>query len=368
MKKIVLTIFAFALAGSLMARSGSNSTGKKDSLLTQTPSCEDSLSSSVVAISNETKDPVKDSTLQSYIVPVQSNYANTEADEDSLFFASNDFYNEFDTEHIHSFNLSADNFKDTTCISLVDQNSCGYVHPFNGYVTSGFGPRRMGYHLGIDIKLEVGDTVVCAFDGKVRIARRSSSYGNVVVVRHNNGLETYYAHLSAINVEVGQYIKAGESIGLGGNTGHSTGSHLHFEVRFKGHPLNPSELISFTENRTVCNQLEISSANFEYLKEFKKFTEARKYRRYKHKKRGRYAYAKKGKKKARTGSKYATQAKAKKTAVVKKVSHASNTVKKKAAPKKSTTVAARSAKTTRPAKNTQASASKSAKSRVIARR
>ncbi len=361
-----------------MAHSGSNASGKKDSLLTQTPSCQDSISSSlalascednILVVTDDSKDPVKDSTLRSYVVPVPSANGSVEADEDSLFFASNDFYNEFDTEHIHSFNLSADNFKDTTCISLLDENSCGYVHPFNGYVSSDFGPRRMGYHLGIDIKLEVGDTVACAFDGKVRIARRSPSYGNVVVVRHNNGLETYYAHLSAINVEVGQYLKAGDPIGLGGNTGHSTGSHLHFEVRFKGHPLNPNELISFTENRAVCSQLEICSSNFEYLKELKKYTEARKHRRYKHKKRSRYAYAKKGKKRGSTSKQHTVQAKAKKvstskkTNVVVKKSTGSSTIKKNG-----TVATARSAKSTHSSRTTQASASKSAKSKVIAKR
>ncbi|MCE9539018.1 MAG: peptidoglycan DD-metalloendopeptidase family protein, partial [Bacteroidetes bacterium] len=104
----------------------------------------------------------------------------------------------------------------------------------------------------------------------VRIAKKSKSYGSVVVIRHSNGLETYYAHLSKINVEVGQEVYAGEIIGLGGNTGHSRGSHLHFEVRYLGHPINPTEIISFTDHKLVVDTLCISKRTFNYVCEAKK--------------------------------------------------------------------------------------------------
>ncbi|MES2590405.1 MAG: M23 family metallopeptidase [Bacteroidota bacterium] len=192
--------------------------------------------------------------------------------EDSLeSLPAFDLYCGFDTVNMHSvkFNIEslADDVKE---IALYDKNSCGYVHPFSGKVTSGFGPRKKRYHYGADIDLETGDCVVAAFDGKVRIAKLSKSYGNVIVIRHSNGLETYYAHLSKINVEVGEEIFAGQTIGLGGNTGRSRGSHLHFEVRYLGHPINPTELISFTEHKLVADTLCLSKKTFDYVAEAKK--------------------------------------------------------------------------------------------------
>ncbi|MDO9185101.1 MAG: M23 family metallopeptidase [Bacteroidia bacterium] len=188
-----------------------------------------------------------------------------------ISFPSSDLYCGWDTINTHSIKFDIESLKeDTKEIALYDKNSCGYVHPFSGNVTSGFGPRKRRFHYGADIDLETGDAVGSAFDGKVRIARKSKSYGSVVVIRHSNGLETYYAHLSKINVEVGQEVFAGEIIGLGGNTGHSRGSHLHFEVRYLGHPINPTEIISFTDQRLVADTFCISKKTFNYVCEAKK--------------------------------------------------------------------------------------------------
>lgn len=191
---------------------------------------------------------------------------------DSLIsFPAYDLYCGWDTINTHSIKFDIESLKDNTKeIALYDKNSCGYVHPFSGNVTSGFGPRKRRFHYGADIDLETGDAVGSAFDGKVRIAKKSKSYGSVVVIRHSNGLETYYAHLSKINVEVGQEVYAGEIIGLGGNTGHSRGSHLHFEVRYLGHPINPTEIISFTDHKLVVDTLCISKRTFNYVCEAKK--------------------------------------------------------------------------------------------------
>lgn len=112
-------------------------------------------------------------------------------------------------------------------------------------------------HKGIDIDLVKGDTVVVAFDGMVRVAKRDAGFGNVVIVRHYNGLETVYAHLSKIKVKTGDIIKSGDIVGLGGNTGHSTGSHLHFEVRLKGIHMNPKYMISFAEQKLVADEFMI---------------------------------------------------------------------------------------------------------------
>lgn len=122
--------------------------------------------------------------------------------------------------------------------------------PSMGHVTSKFGPRRRRYHYGIDIKVQVGDPIFAAFDGKVRVVSTARGYGKFMVVRHNNGLETVYAHLSGFVAERDQEVKAGEMIAYGGNTGRSTGSHLHFETRLLGVPINPSEIFDF-ENKVA---------------------------------------------------------------------------------------------------------------------
>ena len=126
----------------------------------------------------------------------------------------------------------------------------------NTRITSKFGPRRRRMHNGIDVKVQVGDTIYAAFDGKVRIVRnqgRRTGYGLFVVMRHHNGLETVYGHLSEQLVKEDQYVKAGEAIGLGGNTGRSTGSHLHFETRFLGIAINPALLFDFPQQDIVAD-------------------------------------------------------------------------------------------------------------------
>lgn len=113
-------------------------------------------------------------------------------------------------------------------------------------VTSKFGPRRRRMHNGIDLKVYVGDTIRAAFDGKVRIrSAERRGYGKYLVLRHPNGLETVYGHLSGYLVDENEIVRAGQPIGFGGNTGRSTGSHLHFETRFLGQPINPADIIDF---------------------------------------------------------------------------------------------------------------------------
>ena len=119
----------------------------------------------------------------------------------------------------------------------------------------GYRPRRRRGHYGLDVKVYVGDTIRAAFDGKVRIVKNQGrrGYGKYVVIRHDNGLETVYGHLSKQLVEVDQLVKAGEPIALGGNTGRSTGSHLHFETRFLGKPLNPALMFDFEKQDIVAD-------------------------------------------------------------------------------------------------------------------
>ena len=121
-------------------------------------------------------------------------------------------------------------------------------------ITSPFGPRWRRMHNGLDLKVNIGDTIVAAFDGKVRIVKyERRGYGKYVVIRHDNGLETIYGHLSKQLVEENQLVKAGEVIGLGGNTGRSTGSHLHFETRFLGIAINPIYMFDFPKQDIVAD-------------------------------------------------------------------------------------------------------------------
>lgn len=134
-----------------------------------------------------------------------------------------------------------------------DIDVTGFVAPVRGALTSPYGWRaRFGrMHRGVDLSLRVGDSVVSAFDGKVRLVKYDANgYGNYVVVRHDNGLETVYGHLSRALVKPGQRVRAGQLIAKGGNTGRSTGPHLHFETRFMGLPVNPEAIIDFTHHVT----------------------------------------------------------------------------------------------------------------------
>jgi len=122
----------------------------------------------------------------------------------------------------------------------------------NRVVTSNFGARWGRQHKGIDVKVYIGDTIRAAFDGKIRIVRyEARGYGKYVVIRHNNGLETIYGHMSAWLVKENDEVRAGDPIGLGGNTGRSTGSHLHFETRLCGVALNPALMFDFRNQDVV---------------------------------------------------------------------------------------------------------------------
>lgn len=181
------------------------------------------------------------------------------------------FYN-WVTDGIHFRKFDFSEVQDTMLVILNDSNDY-YTPPIKGMVTSEFGKRKWRYHYGTDIDLNTGDTVRSAFSGKVRISTYSKSYGNVVVVRHNNGLETIYGHLSKLLVDVDSNITTGTVIGLGGNTGRSYGSHLHFEVRYFDEPIDPRDIIAFEHHCTHNDTLAISRCNFDYKDELKAMAE-----------------------------------------------------------------------------------------------
>jgi len=131
-------------------------------------------------------------------------------------------------------------------------------------VTSNFGPRWGRKHQGIDLKVYIGDTIRAAFSGKVRIVRYDrGGYGNFIVIRHGNGLETIYGHLSKQLVRENDEVRAGDVIGLGGNTGRSTGSHLHFETRLCGVALNPALMFDFREQDVTGDFYAFNKATYE---------------------------------------------------------------------------------------------------------
>lgn len=165
-------------------------------------------------------------------------------DAEELMFPADELYDShWANDWVDPFRGKKIEFPDSCAIDC-----SSFVLPLDSmtHITSKYGPRRRRMHKGIDLKVQVGDTIRAAFAGKVRIRNfERRGYGNYLVVRHPNGLETIYGHLSKCLVDANQIVKAGEAIALGGNTGRSTGSHLHFETRFLGQALNPADIIDF---------------------------------------------------------------------------------------------------------------------------
>jgi murein DD-endopeptidase MepM/ murein hydrolase activator NlpD len=158
---------------------------------------------------------------------------------------------------------------DTVRIALVDTvRGNTFVFPFKNYITSPFGPRGAYFHYGIDIKVVIGDSVRCALEGIVRVVQNDKSgFGRVIVVRHHNGLETIYGHLSKFLVKPNTRVFAGEVIGLGGNSGKSSGSHLHFEARYCGQPFDPLEIMNFEDYSLKDDTLALTTHHFSYAQD-----------------------------------------------------------------------------------------------------
>lgn len=188
---------------------------------------------------------------------------------DTAFAPARSFYTLWDTVTINPYRVDLRTMEDTIRLVLADFDDCSFHPPAIGDITSGFGfrswGRRLKFHFGTDIRMEVGDPVYAAFEGVVRVAKRSADYGYVVLIRHNNGLETLYAHFSQLLAYPGQPVKGGSIIGLAGSTGRSTGPHLHFEVRFRGEKIDPATLIHFPSGSLLNDTFQVDKGCFKHL-------------------------------------------------------------------------------------------------------
>lgn len=170
-------------------------------------------------------------------------HVNDVKEEVFELYPSLNLYRDWDDAHV-------DPLRGKTGIAIpdtMDIDISGFCAPCYGRITSSYGWRKRRMHKGTDIKVYTGDTIRAAFSGRVRIRKYDRrGYGYYLVLRHNNGLETVYGHLSRFLVAQDDLVKAGEPIALGGNTGRSTGSHLHFETRFMGIAIDPAAMIDFS--------------------------------------------------------------------------------------------------------------------------
>lgn len=198
---------------------------------------------------------------------------NEQVNLDSNWITIAQYYAIWDSRTINPYKIDGADFKDTLRMTLYDSLAgLGWSMPLDQIrLTSHFGFRKIRWHYGTDLGLTVGEPVRSAFDGIVRIVSYDArGYGRYVVIRHYNGFETLYGHMSAVNVQIGQYVKAGEQIGKGGNTGRSSGPHLHFEVRYEGNAIDAEKVFDF-QNRTLHQKVfYLMPEHFNYLKEARK--------------------------------------------------------------------------------------------------
>lgn len=197
----------------------------------------------------------------SELIAKQQNLNNQIKVEETQAFLDNFFTEEEEPEmdiFLEGWNSKLVNpFNEADVPQTAQIDVSNFCMPHTGYLTSPYGYRKRfrREHKGVDLKLYVGDTVRAAFDGKVRLTNfERKGYGYYIIIRHTNGLETVYGHLSKFIVQDGDAVKAGDPIALGGNTGRSTGPHLHFETRYMGYPINPAGIFDFV-NQTVHTDL-----------------------------------------------------------------------------------------------------------------
>ena len=189
--------------------------------------------------------------------------------DDAIFIPAYYLYNHnWNNDNVKTHRYDYWLHEDTTVIIFNKDTGTFFSCPFPGKVISPFGKRGRRIHSGVDIKLNLNDAVRCAFPGVVRVAKKYHGYGNMVVVRHYNGLETLYGHLNKMLVKPDQVLKAGDLIGLGGRTGRATCTHLHFETRFLEDAFDPQTVIDFASCTLKSDTLIITSSTFSRTKYF----------------------------------------------------------------------------------------------------
>lgn len=194
--------------------------------------------------------------------------------EDGSPYPANAYYHYWSNKQSWYYPDSIHKYDSTIVLVLSDEKKeMFYHHPlcqkslmrYYGTVTSPYGWRDGKAHNGVDLELHYYDSILNMFDGKVRVSRTMGGFGKVVIVRHYNGLETLYAHMSKIRVHEGDTVKAGQLLGHGGQTGNATGTHLHMEVRFKGLPVNPAHIISFQDKELYSDTLILKKYKHRYV-------------------------------------------------------------------------------------------------------
>lgn len=189
---------------------------------------------------------------------------------DSIWVTAFEYYSNWDSKRVDIYNLDIRNFQDSLSLRLYDPRfGMNWQMPVDLdplRVNSSFGPRWGRMHYGTDLDLNTGDLVYSGFDGIVRVRSYDRyGYGYFYVVRHKNGLETVYGHLSKQIAQVGDEVKAGDLLGRGGSTGRSTGAHLHYELRYKGLPFDPELVYDFEKKELTKQDLVISKELFGHI-------------------------------------------------------------------------------------------------------
>jgi murein DD-endopeptidase MepM/ murein hydrolase activator NlpD len=199
-----------------------------------------------------------------------------EIEEDAQFQGSENmigiasYFSVWDTKTIDPYGINPKEFDGLVPLTLYNLNEGRNWAPVldKSIITSHFGWRNRRWHKGIDLDLETGDKVYAPFDGIVRIGGVHSGYGRTVILRHYNGLETLFGHLSKINFEPNTIVKAGEEIARGGNSGRSSGSHLHYETRYEGNQFDPENIYNFKVSpmQIIGSEFVLSSKVYDYLR------------------------------------------------------------------------------------------------------
>jgi murein DD-endopeptidase MepM/ murein hydrolase activator NlpD len=187
---------------------------------------------------------------------------------DSVWITAFEYFSNWDTKKVDIYNFDIREFKDSLVLKLYDEKiGESWKMPMPDIlVNSRFGPRWGRMHGGVDLDLNTGDAVYSTFDGIIRVKGYDRyGFGYYYVVRHKNGLETLYGHLSKHVMDVGTEVLAGDLLGKGGSTGRSTGAHLHYELRYRGLYFDPEIVYDFEKNQILKQELVVDKKLFGHV-------------------------------------------------------------------------------------------------------